>query len=204
MKNYYEEFTNYLVEKEIIKTEKKVIYQLGFDVIGTFFIQTVIIILAGWILGSVWNSVWYLVCFCSIREYAGGYHASTRTKCTLYMLGIFLIVEIAAALLVIAPLWIQKIIFSILTLMAWLIIGSLAPAKTNSKKLDQQKLKHSKWLAIMLMLAWILAAGILQAGDLWIRTVLIEAAVAVLIIVSKKGERKHVKRNERESVRSTV
>ena len=78
-----------------IKEEEKLVYHVGLDVIISTIVQTAVI----WSVGRVvfhdyYLSLIFLICFATVREHSGGYHAATRIRCMLTMLACYLFVMI--------------------------------------------------------------------------------------------------------------
>ena len=61
--------------------DKIEIYQYGFFVLYSNIIFLLLTMLLGAVFGVFLQGIIFYVAFFSIRQYAGGYHASTETRC---------------------------------------------------------------------------------------------------------------------------
>jgi len=179
----YMKIVNHLVNKRIINQEYSIIYQLGFDVLVTLLLQLICILLVGLILGDVRSAIWYTLCFCSIREYAGGYHANTRLGCTTIMIGIFILT------FKLSLFWGSDVIFLLISGLLFFIDAVVfflyAPMKTNRKRLKGEVIKRGKMVTLIVVITYGIVALLFFNKSIFIFTVLIETAVAALIIVCK-------------------
>ena len=78
--------------EQLSEEEREEIINYGIRRSIVISISTIVTIMAGYLLGIVWQSIFFLFCFSALRKYAGGYHADTPIRCyflsfiTLYML----------------------------------------------------------------------------------------------------------------------
>lgn len=61
--------------------EREEIIRYGIKRGIVIFISTLITIMCGWLMGIVWQSVFFWVSFSVLRKYIGGYHSDTEKKC---------------------------------------------------------------------------------------------------------------------------
>ena len=67
--------TAFLVEQGLIENEVRLVFQTGFDVLLSTVIQAAVILLLGMVMDSTIKAVFFLICFYSLRQYGGGFHA---------------------------------------------------------------------------------------------------------------------------------
>ena len=118
-------------QQDIIK------YGLEILLIKLFF-NLVIVILVGLLFGCFVESVSFSVFFSTIRSYAGGYHAPTRTRCFLQSLLVFLFSIGAIKLSLLSN---YLLIFTLtLFLASSVYIWKTAPIANENKSLDENEL----------------------------------------------------------------
>lgn len=90
-----EEISLRLVTYKIISIENRKYYTYGIELVLNNFIIFLSIVLIGVLTKKILISLIYVVTYCSIRNYVGGYHCKTHLKCycttiSLYLLMLFL------------------------------------------------------------------------------------------------------------------
>lgn len=73
--------TDYLVRKNAAKQEDREIYIYGFEALLSTLVNTVLVVIAGILLGILTETIIYLIGFAILRVYCGGYHAKTHKGC---------------------------------------------------------------------------------------------------------------------------
>lgn len=61
--------------------KNRAIYEYGLQILLNTVLSLVIVICLGIIFNKIPETIFYLFCYCSIRLYAGGFHASTNNRC---------------------------------------------------------------------------------------------------------------------------
>ena len=94
-----------------------------------------ITILLGGIFGSLYQSIEFLIVFCLLRRYAGGYHADSRRRCYLIsFLAVFF------SLLCIKYVECSKIFCFFLQTTCLLIMFFISPVENKNRKLEDCEL----------------------------------------------------------------
>lgn len=75
IKSLSNKITSFLVCNNSIDNEDCEICSYGLEVLISSLINTVIVLFIGAILGKFMQTVVFIVCYCSIRQFSGGYHA---------------------------------------------------------------------------------------------------------------------------------
>ena len=78
--------TDWLITKEAVSIDEKELYEFGIFHLLLNIIDTVSILLLALLFREVISTVFYIICFCTLRRYAGGYHAKTVFTCYLLTL----------------------------------------------------------------------------------------------------------------------
>lgn len=159
----------------IIKSEEIELYEYGFWQMVLIVWNVLTVIIIGFALKKVWETIIFLLFFIPLRSFAGGYHAKNAFRC--YFLSVFFIfagIKIADLVVPYKMAGIIIIVFSIL------IIWLLSPIDSENKVLDEQEKKVYAYRSkVILMME--LAIGIL-AKNVGIKGVL-EIVTAVFVIV---------------------
>src|SRR5699024_12526038 len=91
-KSYANKITSFLIENKEINKDDYEIYKYGFEVLIAFIVNTVVILSIGLLFNKLFYSIVFLICYCPIRQFAGGYHANNYTKCLLIFILIFILI----------------------------------------------------------------------------------------------------------------
>lgn len=75
--------TEALYKSQVIAEEDKELYTYGFFVLLSKTLFFLVSALFGWIFGVLWESMVFYIMFSTLRSYAGGFHASKESVCTL-------------------------------------------------------------------------------------------------------------------------
>lgn len=124
-----------LLSTKTIDNGQLEIYNYGLQVLMEKYLQILCIIILGIIGKELGGTVVYLIFYCKIREYAGGYHASTITKCRVCSLSITIA---AIAILKIIPK-IHISIVGIIIAFCGVLIFFLSPQQSENKPLTYEE-----------------------------------------------------------------
>ena len=67
------------------------VYLYGFEILVASILNSVAILLIGLLFDRFIHSVVFLICYCPLRQFAGGYHADTYKRCFFIFICIFLL-----------------------------------------------------------------------------------------------------------------
>lgn len=131
--------------------DKIEIYKYGFFVLYSNIVFLLLSMLLGAVFGVFLQSIIIYVAFFSIRQYAGGYHASTETRCE-----IFSTLSILACIVVIrlSKTYDFRFAMLIMSAISFVCIAVLCPLDTPEKPLSEKELKYFRkisWLILSLI-----------------------------------------------------
>ncbi|MGX8128389.1 accessory gene regulator ArgB-like protein [Clostridioides difficile] len=133
--------TTALVENKLITIKEYNIYSYGFEVIIASFINIILALTLALILHKFIHILLFLICYCSVRQFSGGYHANNHKNCIFIFLSIVLI-TIYASNYISTVNHIPIIIFSLLNYFG---IFFLAPLEHKNNPLNlYEKRRYSK------------------------------------------------------------
>lgn len=144
-----------LLKRDNIVLEEYEIYLFGVQQMISNILNALSALLIGLVTGEILPCMIFLICFTAIRQYAGGYHASTRIRCYLLSMSV-----IAAVLLIIHNFVISYWLLAGLMLAASLVILLLSPVDTENKRLDSIEQNYYRRKAIVIWGLEIAAAAI--------------------------------------------
>lgn len=121
-----------LLRNEVIEAADYEIYEYGIEQILSNIIDVITIIIIGVVIGNVQYGITFLIAFMALREYAGGYHASTPLRCYLLTVTVITIV-----LLIMKYIEVCYNAGLIMLTVSGLIIILLSPVESVNKPLDR-------------------------------------------------------------------
>ncbi|MGL4605927.1 MAG: accessory gene regulator ArgB-like protein [Eubacteriaceae bacterium] len=150
-----------LSANNIIEEEDRSIYQYGLESLLTKALHTLTMILVGWFLGLLTETIAFILAYSFVRIYAGGYHAKSKIVCYLWSWGTVLGV---LSVLLFYPENSFMALSLVLLLLGFISIYTLAPVENPNKPLDQMEIvvygkKARTILWILMTLGLILTIG---------------------------------------------
>lgn len=120
----------------------------------------------GLILGCIFESIIFYIAFQFIRRYAGGYHASTETRCE-----IFSSLSILACIVVIKLLktYDFQTVLLLITILSAVCIFIFCPLDTPEKPLSDKEFKYFRkvsWLILLVIVTVIIVSYFLKLNIL--------------------------------------
>lgn len=183
MEQLAEIITNQLTSRQFIDAEKREIYCYGLKLLLADIINFTIIIASGILLNRFLSSVVFLITFCSVRKYSGGFHAKTFWLCRLTMFLTFFSVICAAEIIgsseYTVPFLIGLNAFSVVMIIIF------SPVKHPNKKLSEDQRKKNKRKAgiASVALAVISRAVVIKSNNIGITIALTLTAIVVLMFI---------------------
>ncbi len=140
---------DYLLKHEVIENtqDDKEYYQYGMEITVSSVLNVILILIIGILFKSFIESLFFLLLFIPIRQYAGGFHASSYFKCNLTFCIAF------TALLVLYHLTNELLTsyFAILiTYSSILLIIFRCPIENPNKPISPKRKKYHKIMAVTL------------------------------------------------------
>ncbi|MBZ0746082.1 accessory gene regulator B family protein, partial [Clostridioides difficile] len=132
-------FANILVNNEIVESEDFEIYRYGFETLIYFIVNILVALFIGIIFDRFIHTVIFLSCYCTLRQFTGGYHARNYKECTLTFAVIYLITIFSANNIDINK---YKYLLVLLMIISILTIYKLAPLEHRNKPLSESEKKH--------------------------------------------------------------
>lgn len=128
--------------------DKIEIYQYGFFVLYSNLIFFLLTIILGAVLNVILSSIVFYIAFFSIRQYAGGYHASTETRCeimsTLSILACIVVIKLSKT-------YDFQTVLLIISAVSALCIAILCPLDTPEKSLSEKEFKYFRKMSWLIL-----------------------------------------------------
>lgn len=165
-----------LAAQGIIREEDAAIYRYGLEAIYSSLLELLSILFLAVVVGNFWQTVLFFVAFIPLRLYAGGYHASTRWRCFLTSLVVYVAFSIALKIIPVA--WFVPLAFIGGAVSLW-IVWLFAPVIHHNHR---SGLKHqARFRKISIRLCVIDVAVIIIGQILQPESALIFAALLGLL-----------------------
>ena len=181
-----EVISNILVRNGDIDLEERNIYEYGIEVILTWGIEFLVVILLSLCVGNCLNTICYFISFIPIRLYGGGYHADNRIRCFSILIAVYIVFSLIMRYI---PLenymwWLVVLsMFSVVPIYLW------APLKNKNKNLSEKERRCYRKICIILWgaeMAIILLAILLRRYNCYVQSFSIGLISTTLALIAGK------------------
>lgn len=165
-----------LAAQGIIREEDAPIYRYGLEAMYSSLLELLSILTLAALIGNFWQTVLFFAAFIPLRLYAGGYHASTRLRCFLTSLVVY--VAFTIMLEIVPAAWFVPLAF-IGGAVSFLIVWLFAPVIHQNHR---SGLKHQvQFRRISVRICVVEVSAIIVGQILWSENALIFAALLGLL-----------------------
>ena len=173
----------YLLRYKIIDSSMTDIVKLGIEVIISTIVNLAGIFFLGILFGRFLETVFFSLCFMTIRNYSGGYHAATRLKCNLSLWTVTFLVLMVLHFTG-SRTFIQCIIGIVLSGLILMIIG---PLENKHKPLSANIKEINRRYMIMWFCFWSIMSIVLYhvCSSISVTILLTEIAIVILLILER-------------------
>lgn len=164
---------------------EKEIYEFGIETAILKFVHIITMVLIGIAFGLLVQTILFVICYSTIRAYAGGFHAKTRINC--YIISVIMIIAVLFVLKI-SPVQYRKQISLVGMLLSTAVILWLSPEDNPNKRLDQIEINRYKKIVIKLIIIEIAAFIVLWIINLPSYLLIISLSnisISVTLIASK-------------------
>jgi accessory gene regulator B len=141
-------FANTLAKNEVIENEEFEIYRYGFETLIYFIVNISVALFIGIVFDRFIHTIVFLTCYCTLRQFTGGYHARNYTECTLTFAIIYLSTIFVANNINIDK---YKYLLILLMIISVFIINKLAPLDNRNKPLNETEKKYYRNIAMRIL-----------------------------------------------------
>lgn len=119
--------------------ENEEIVRVGLEILITKVFFTITILIVGLLMKCFFESIVFTISFSMLREYGGGYHAESRTKCLVLS---FITLVVALGMIVLNNMFhVLMLPTFILSIISVIYILYKAPIDTSNKRLDKDEIR---------------------------------------------------------------
>lgn len=183
---------DHLCKTAIIADEDKVLYSYGFFVLLSRILFFIVSTIFGIILHIPIESIIFFVLFCLIRSYAGGIHASSELKCTVYTTGAMLICILCIKLLI--QYYSGHALLILLMIASTIFILVLSPLDSPEKPLSKQEKSHYRkltWMIVGIIIVLTIIFFLLGLKNISAACILSLSLESILLIAGSIKKRLH-------------
>lgn len=177
--------TIWLLKSKFINEEDFELYYLGNEVIVSTGTTFLIILCIGFGLSNLAGAIVFLICFMSIRNFSGGYHAKTRLGClgttVISYISSYFITNLQMRYVIdMQPgIWVFEIFISCL------IFYEYAPIENKNKKLlPDWKKRNRNWM-FAVIICWIIVGMLISIINIDITSQIFNIVFIISILVFK-------------------
>ena len=148
--NLAKRFADRLLANGSISEDEQELYIYGFFMMLSSLMYLILACFLGCILGCVLESIVFYIAFQFIRRYAGGYHASTETRCeimsTLSILACIVVIRLSKT-------HDFQLTLLVVSAVSAVCIAVLCPLDTPEKPLSEKEFKYFRKISCLILSA---------------------------------------------------
>lgn len=139
--------TSFLICNKTIEEKEYDLYLYGFKTLIAFIVNIIAILFVGYILNRFKETALFLLCYCPIRQFTGGYHADNYKKCLLSFIAVYI-----ANIYIIEVLSYYKLeyLIRLMLFISYIGIWLLSPLEHRNNPLSKNERKRYRKIAIFL------------------------------------------------------
>ncbi len=189
-------FTEKLLSNGTINDEDKELYIYGLFMLLSQLMFFVITCIFGLILKCILESIIFYIAFQFIRKYAGGYHASTETRCeistTLSILACIVLIRLSKT-------YDFQIALVTITVISAISIFCLCPLDTPEKPLSDKEFRYFRkisWLILFVIITVITVSYIFKLSIIIVPcclSLILESILLALGKIKRVSQKNNVK-----------
>lgn len=151
----------------------------GIEIVISSLIETVIILLISSIVNDIINGLAFIIVFVSTRNYTGGYHANSHSKCTIVISASVIIIH----LLCVLTFTKSDIVFlSILLIVGTIIVFIFTPIINSNKPINNKhKLLKYKLYSTLLFSSYSFVGVVLYEYNIKVGLTIIYTLILIMI-----------------------
>lgn len=176
---------NKLLISSSLSKEERELYEYGLFILMSKLIFFVLACFFGLLFGCLIESAIFYLLFMTIRQFAGGYHASTELRCEIMSTALFFI---CSAIINLLEIYGFENAIAIATIVAALCIFLISPVDTPEKPLSDNEYNYYRkisWLILLIILAIGLVSYIFKLKLFFIPACLSLILESFLLIIGK-------------------
>ncbi len=188
---------DYLKEKGLVSEKEAPVVLYGLKLLFMTLVELIgVILLAVW-CGNLLEGLCFLLGFCSLRLYAGGYHAKTPIRCFFMTLAVYMVFSF---LLGIIPVERYRFIELITGILTFFVVQRLAPIIHENRIIDSYEIERYRRLSIQICsgdLVLIMISEMVLPANPYIFSFSLGLAMAGFFIMVVLGKEAYCKRRSK-------
>lgn len=137
--------TTFLIHERSISEQDAEIYQYGVEITISSILNIILIMLVSILTKNIVSGIFFLGAFVSLRQFSGGYHATTYFRCNVVFLFTYIIILLLSRYIVIS-FWVN----CILVLLGVIVLMLFAPVTNIHKPLTKDECRKHKRNALVI------------------------------------------------------
>lgn len=137
-----------LIKHSLVENEDKELYLYGLFILLSQILYFIIVITIGILFNVIFESIIFYITFQFIRRYAGGYHASTETRCEILST---LSILCCIVLIKLSKMYDIRIALLSISLVFTVLIFIFCPLDTPEKPLSDKEYKYFRKISCIIL-----------------------------------------------------
>lgn len=174
-----------LIKQSIIIDENQELYIYGFFILLSQILYFILILIFGIIFNIILESIIFYIAFQFIRRYAGGYHASTETRCEIFSM---LSILVCIVVIRLSKTYDFQTVLLLVTILSAVCIFSLCPLDTPEKPLSDKEFKYFRkvsWLILLVIIVAIVVSYVFKFQIVTVPCCLSLILESILLVAGK-------------------
>ena len=174
-----------LIKHSAIENKDEELYTYGFFILLSQILYFIITIAIGILLNIIIESIVFYIAFQFIRRYAGGYHASTETRCeilsTLSILSCIVVIKLS-------KIYDFQTVLLIISAFSAVCIIIFCPLDTPEKPLSEKEVKYFRkvsWLILFVIIIAIVISFVFEFNIVIVPCCLSLILESILLVAGK-------------------
>ncbi|MBU5306984.1 accessory gene regulator B family protein [Clostridioides mangenotii] len=190
VKSYANKMTTYLVDNEKIENNDYELFSYAFEVLISTIGNIIIILIIGALFNRFTETLLFLVFYCPIRQFAGGFHAENYTRCLLVFLSIYIVNILVIDKLISLELTTPIVVMAFIS---YIVIPFLVPQEHRNNPLSiEEKKKYKKIVkylsTILLVISFIgINLSITYEYGMYLSSVIVWIFIMLILGIIKEG-----------------
>lgn len=141
--------TTLLIKKKLISEDRKEMYQYSFELLISALVNLLLVLLLGVLFHAFWETLVFLLFFCPLKRYTGGFHMPGYRSCITFF-GVFYTILLACNQFYDVSV---TSFFLLSVLISTAFIARFSPIESKHKKLTETEKRVLSRKAVILLLS---------------------------------------------------
>lgn len=151
---------DYLKEEGIVSEEEMPIVLYGMKIVLITVVEFISILLLAIWRENILEGLWFLLGFCPLRLYVGGYHSKTPIQCYFMTIAVYMVFSL---LLAVIPVEMYRTIELITGVLTFCMVHHFAPIVHENRKINFFEVKRYRCISMKIILIDLLLIVISEA-----------------------------------------